>query len=91
MAFVDGQVLVKPGYGKNVASVKNHEVLKSFTKYSKPNSYSSVTSDYNSEVNLSIHENESTPKRKMKTSKSNTSIIDELNYNTSRHKALYGN
>lgn len=87
MAFVDGQVLVKPGYGKNVASVKNHEVLKSL----KPNSYSSVTSDYNSEVNLSIHENESTPKRKMKTSKSNTSIIDELNYNTSRHKALYGN
>lgn len=77
-------MLVKPGYGKNI---KNNEILKPI----KSHPTSTVTSDYNTEVNLSTHENESTPKRKMKSSKSSTSVIDELNYNTSRHKAFYGN
>jgi len=46
VAYVDGQVLVSPGYGLNVASVKQNEVLKSTAKHPAI-VVSTVTSDYN--------------------------------------------
>lgn len=72
--------MVKPGYGKNISSVKNKEVLAS-ARMAPNSSSNSVTSDYNSEYSLGVHEAESTP-RKM--TKSNSTIIQDLNNNTKR-------
>lgn len=88
--YVDGQVLAKPGYGKNIAAMKKAGAR--FAKL-KPNvSAVSVTSDYNSEYDCN-YDSDSTPRKQksLKTSRSNSSIIEELNHNTKRLGSLYLN
>ena len=49
VAYVDGQILVKPGYGKNIASTRTIEGFNEYTSKQKSTNKSGVTSDYNIE------------------------------------------
>ena len=91
VVYVDGQVLAKPGSGKNIATINKEREGAKQVKL-KPNaSIALVTSDYTSELEYN-YDSDSTPlKRTLKTSRSNSSIIEELNYNTKRLGSLYLN